>query len=368
MSQCQHASSPERGRLRAVRLLVGIAWLGAMVVTAGGTEGLPAQSVLIAQGAKQAMVGPSLDSMWNAVRTCDYTATQLRRFRDAHGQVTTVREQLVVDANGTADPAFLLTYQGVVGELPGSLVDQRWAATYHRLADQFHRSGSFHVRDLSKAQLNYSVHPFGTGMRANRSIARVVVFPSRLDKAIWVLDVDDETSVPLYAAEFDRQFRLLSELEVVQFSRGAQLPSPPPAAGMRVTSVHPDFASAAGQFADDVGLVEPAASDLGEYRLLRATVSEDVLNLRKTLVLTYTDGIDEFHVAEEPGTTDTFAGLPSQQSSGSPSPHTIARYGDHAMRVLMFWEDGVSFQVSGRGALLRLDDLARNLYRSAISN
>ena len=80
----------------------------------------------------------------------------------------------------------------------------------------------------------------------------------------------------------------------------------------------------------------------------------------------YTDGIDQFFVTQTFGVSDLFASLPARKKPSR--SHTIARYRDPAMSVLLFWDDGVSFQVAGRGSLLRLDDFAQAIYTKAIYN
>ena len=95
-------------------------------------------------------------------------------------------------------------------------------------------------------------------------------------------------------------------------------------------------------------------------------VADNPLNNRRSMVLTYTDGIDEFFVIESPGVPEYFAGLPSQSKGGVGATNTIARYQDPTMRVLLFWDDGVGFQVAGRGSLGRLDGLAKSIYTQAV--
>ena len=110
--------------------------------------------------------------------------------------------------------------------------------------------------------------------------------------------------------------------------------------------------------------VEPKPTATDEYEMHRVEVRTDPLNNRQTLLLGYTDGVDQFFVVETPGTSDSFGALPVRQKTG-PS-HTIARYRDPAMSVLLFWDESVSFQVAGRGSLLRLDGFAQAIYVQAL--
>lgn len=313
----------------------------------------------------------SLQSLWQAPRTQDFTALQLRRFyapaapgSASQPLVTTVRELLVSDANGQSAPAFRLQFQGVEGELPGSVVNTQWANTYLKHSRRFHESGSFQVRDLAQAQANYAMHSFSNVVRAGRTATRVVVYPSQLDKSIWVVDVDQTTSLPLYCAEFDRQLRVLSEVEVLSLTLTAQVPSQANG-NMREFAT---FAEAVAEIEGGEALIEPDAQVVGEYRLSKAVVRDDPLHGRSALLMTYTDGVDEFQVTQEATLTDPFAQLPAQLPASGRTAHTIARYSDHSMRVLMFWADGVSFQVAGKGSLTRLDELSRTVYARALTN
>jgi len=304
--------------------------------------------------------------MGQAIQSVDYTVVQLRRFRDAQANVVAVRECLQVDANGSNSPAYALTFLGVEGQLPGSPAFLKWQHAYNRVGDLFFEHSTFRVRNLPKAQANYTLHHFGTTVRANRMASRIVVFPQSLDKAIWLIEVDSQTQVPLYAAEFDSQLRLLSEVEALTFVTAVALPPPPP--GGSGSSVHPDYASAESFLGHPQGLIEPNVSLANDYSVERIVVRVDPLNGLQKLVITYTDGVDQFMVAETLGTDDAFAGLARQDGASQSTNHTIARYRDPAMSVLLFWEDGVAFQVAGRGALQRLDDLARRLYLQALSS
>lgn len=305
---------------------------------------------------------PTLSTIEHAGRTQDYTAEQLRRFRDESGNVVTVRERFSVDADASRAPRFSLTFLGVEGEPPGSQLQQQWQATYARFGAMFARHGSFVVRDVAGAIGNYTLHDFGPVVRAGRSARRMVVFPNTLDKAIWVVDVDLQTSVPLFAAEFDSQLRLFAEIEAVSFTPSAPaIPASSPS--ISVTPL-PDFAAAVAHLGRPVGLVEPNVGVTSDYVLERVEVHEDPLNGREDLVMTYTDGIDQFVITQTPDAADPFDGMPS---SSKGTAHTIARFRDPALTALVFWADGVEFHLAGRGSLQRLDDLAKALYLQALS-
>lgn len=303
---------------------------------------------------------PTLQTLDQSVRVQDYTAIQLRRFRSPQANVVTVREKLEVDANGTQRPTFALTFLGVEGEAAGSQVSLEWQQVYARFAPQLYAHGSFRIRDLTAATTNYSIHDFGSVVRANRSARRMVVFPATLDKAIWVVDVDVQTDVPLYAAEFDVHLNLLSEVETIAFTDTVT----PLASAVTAPTPLPSFAAASAAMGHPAEIVEPTVAVTNEYSLDRIEVHNDPLNGQWKLTMTYTDGIDQFMVVQAPGTQDLFAGLPGQGQGGN----VIGRFRDPAMSVLLFWESGVSFHVAGRGALKRLDGLAQAIYLQALSS
>jgi hypothetical protein len=306
----------------------------------------------------------SLATIEAAPRNVDHTIVRLRRFFDEHGQVVAVREELRVDADGTANSPYSVTFLGVEGELPGSAATQEWAQNYARYGNLLAEHGSFRVRDLTYAQANYTLHDFGPVVRVGRAAHRVVVFPNQLDKAVWLVDVDDATFLPLYSAEYDPAFRLLSEIEALSFASSVQVVTP--SVATMAMSNYLDFASAKLAMGSPKGLVEPNKHLGGEYVVSSVQVADNPLNGRQTLLFTYTDGVDEFFVIESPGVSEFFAGLPSQVPSGVKTANTIARYRDASMSVLMFWDDNVGFQVTGRGSLRRLDGFAKSIFTQAL--
>lgn len=340
--------------------------------------GLAATAVGQTSGVSGSNVGPSggvspkaggnatFYSLTQAARVQSYTAVQLRRFFDSAaggpGNVTTVREELRVRANGTGEPDFELQFLGVEGEPQGSPAWLKWSQSYDDYGHLFVGHGSFRVRDLGRARANYTLHHFGTTTRIGRAVQRVVVYPRTFDKAIWLLEVDRQTQLPLYVAEYDAHMRMLSEVETIAWQPGAVITSP--ATNTAVTTVvMASFHAARSAMTFPSNVFEPSDAT-AEYGLDRVELRTSALNNRQSLVLTYTDGIDAFFLLETPN-GDPFRGLPVRDKR-DPS-HTIARYRDPAMSVLLFWNDGVSFQVAGRGALRRLDDFAREIYRQSIA-
>jgi hypothetical protein len=343
---------------RAAALTLAVAGGVLPALFAGSAAALVAGSAA-AQGTSggQAGAAPDMLALDAAVRQQSCTIEQVRRFPTAEGGFTGVREQLQVAANGTNTPDFAVTFLGVEGEPPGSPLHVRWQQAYARHGHRFVTQGGFRVTNFAAAAANYTVHDFGPTVRAGRSARRLVVFPHAFDKSIWLIETDDATALPLYAAEFDTQLQLLTEVEAVVFAPGAAAMSPStPTGGVA------DFASAKAAMGNPPQIIEPVTTVTSEYQLDRIEVQSDPLNGQWKLTMTYTDGVDQFVVVQTPGTTDAFAGLPGK-TRGAP---VIGRYRDAAMSVLVFWDGGVSFQVAGRGSLRRLDALARDIYQQAL--
>jgi hypothetical protein len=283
-----------------------------------------------------------------------------------------VNERLIVAPSASGDPLFSLTFVGVVGQQVGSTEYTHWQLTYQRYASLFHEHGSFRVRDAAAATSNYSILNFGQCVRANRVAYRAVILPHRLDKSIWLIDVDAITGLVLYSAEYDPSARLLGELEVTQLLSAqsvGRLPANWQWRPLSVVTAYPDIDHAIAYLADP-GLVRPRISDIaGEYSQSRVQVTESPLNLVRSLVVTFTDGIDEFFVIETPGQSNPLDLSPSSVKGKKTSPsHTIAFYDDPSLRVYLFGEGSVMFEMVGHGAMLRLGQAAKRVYTQAITH
>lgn len=304
----------------------------------------------------KAFVAPTFSELLAGDRTTDRTLVQLRRFRQG-AAVVAIREKLVVDSNGVDVQSHQLSFLGVEGELPGSAAYQKWQQTYSLFAEQFYRQGTFRVRDLALARQNYHLYDFGPSSRAGRSTRQTVVFPTSPEKSIWVVEVDIATGLVLHSIEFDANLAVLSEVEVLYVTLAAQLPAATPVQAVS------DFAAAAAALGNPAGLVEPVTAMVGEYTLILVETRIDPWNGMPKIVLTYSDGIDQFTISQKPGALDPFAGLPGSE----PGTGTIGRYRDRAMSALVFWDDGVAFEVVGNGGLQRLDEVAKTLYAAALA-
>jgi hypothetical protein len=331
-------------------VLLGVGgWATAQVAAApvgGASAGLPTVIQV-----------PTLQSIRAACMAQDVTATRVRRFRSEGGGVVAVNE--LFEANGGTARAKDITFLGVEGEPSGSALSLKWSQTYSRFKMLLATSGCFTVRDLGRAQQNYTMHDFGSTIRASRLAHRFVVFPNVLDRAFWVIDVDQQTSALLYSAEFDCQLRLISEVEVTSFQPSAR-PLPMP-----VRLVYPDFVTAKSQMTDQGGLIDPDVSLAASYALDEVEVRDNVLSGQQMLISAYSDGIDQFLVIQLPGTSDWLAGMPGTRRGGQAMGR---RYRDPTMSVHMFWEGGVTFHVAGGGALASLDALAKQVYLQALAS
>lgn len=339
-----------------------VACVGLMVPAAGqrGAQSGPSPSVIKTTSSSTTL--PSLATIEQAMLSQDYTVEQFRRFRDELGNVVTVRETLEVASNGTIRPEFEITFMGVEGEPAGSAVSVKWQQAYERFGNLFFRHGSFQVRDLAKALTNYTLHDYGPVVRAGRVARRMVVFPASVDKAIWVLDIDSLTSVPLFIAEFDNQMQLRANVEALTFTSSVQAITPTLTAAS-VTSMT-SYSGAETFLGSPAGLINPDVIVTPDYVLETLEVHLDPINGRRKLVMNYSDGIDQYMVVQTLGSSDPFAGLPSAVGGS----HTIGRFRDPALSALVFWDDQVTFHIAGRGSLVRLDDVASRIYLQALSN
>ena len=304
-----------------------------------------------------------------------YEQQQVRRFLDGSGALSSVQERLVVVGDGTMSPPFQLEFVAAVGVAPDSEAAAKWRSTYRKHASLFHEHGSFRVRDAAAAARNYTLHDFGNGVRAGRTTRRVVVYPRIDDKPIWLLELDVQTGRPLYSGQFDRQIRLLGELEVQSVQPVTEVAAMPPDWNWRprmtlVPHASPTDGIQSLQSGDQDGnlLVHPRLDQqVGEYALQRTHVAEDPLNGARSLVLTYTDGIDSFFVVQAPGAPSPLQVFPNLIQPQGTRTHTIAYHDDPAQRVYWFGQGYTTFTVAGSGALQRLDAVAKQIYRQAVA-
>jgi hypothetical protein len=300
-----------------------------------------------------------------------YQADQVRRFLDSSGNLVELQERLTVEGNGTESSPFRLDFVDVLGPKPkGPVATQgpKWEGIYADHAGLLFLHSGFRVHDPVLAQANYSIMDFGTARRAGRDVRRVVVYPGRPDKAIWVVDVDTQTGIPLYSAEFDPSARLLGEVEITGLNLGsASIPQTPNWNwSPRLTITNLTSPQQAATVLTGSPTIPGVGQIMPEYALHDLHVAANALNASQTVVFGYTDGIDEFFVTEAFGASDPFAPSP-MTPRGAPHTHTIASYDDPGLRAYVFHESGVTFEVIGRGSLRRLEDVAKRVCHQAVT-
>lgn len=306
-----------------------------------------------------------------------HQSDRVRRFLDGSGQVVQVHEQVTLQATGRSDSPFKLEFVDLVGAgVPDATARTKWSDLYRSNAGLLHMHSGFHVTDAAQAQQNYQLFDFGRAQRLGRDVRRVVVFPFRADKAIWLLDLDAVTGVTLYAAEFDAQLRLTSELETTVFSvLGSAMQVDPRRTGVPAWSWRPKMPVTRVASLQDAAVLyggaaptQPAIAPIvADYRQHLVQVTEDPVNGDKTLVLGYTDGIDEFFVMQTRGGGNPFSSNVAIASATQSSAHAIASYDDQAMRAYVFHQAGTTYWVVGSGALARLKDVAFRLCQQTVT-
>lgn len=369
------AIGPVRPGLLA-SLLVG------SVLVASGLGQLPVGSTLEQAPAIQQAADITFDLLHRVVRETPFRARQVRRFLQPDDTLVGVIEDLA--CNG--DPAharFKLDFVAVEGTAPSPEATNLWSTTYSANGSLLHEHGGFRIRDLAAAQRNYTLHPFGRAMRGGRAVWWLVVAPSSRDKASWVLALDEQSALPVYQAQVDSSGRLLGEVDVRQLTLGSTVQSNWWTPVMSVSRFGTAEAARAAMNApqargSSTGLLVPAIDQvMPEYCLHLAQVTADPVTGQQTLVLGYTDGVDEFFVLQNPDVSDPFAGLPvgarTRSTGKTPGPirsdreMAVARYDDSSLRVYLFQRNGVLVRIAGNGSLVRLDDVARRIAQQAVT-
>ena len=288
---------------------------------------------------------------------------------------TSMRESLVISPDpATGEPRFALELIALDPDAgahvpPAEL--QRRRAVFHAHAGYLHRYGSLRIDDPELAAANYTIVPLGARSRLGRPTQRVVVLPRQIGRNPWVLEVDSAPGYPLFRAEFDAAGRAVSTLEVIAFeqvdaarvvkvdwwqpARSVQ-EFASPAEGIVAAIGQP--AGSARDTAAGVPFLVPKDEELpAGYALDRVRVVRDDLRPESSLVLDYTDGIDDFFVVQTANVPEPNLPAPA----GPRETYAIFVYHEQNVAQLMFHAGGVQTMVIGRGGPLLLAPLAHDL-------
>lgn len=331
----------------------------------------PRQGTGIAQATQtapaiQRVADINFELIHRAMSRLNFEATQLRRVRDGsqQGDWLEIRERVLHDLDANGEERFRLEYL----EPQGNHFSRQQLLSRHGLyssrAGFLYSYQSFRVHDVAEAKANYRIYPFMRTQRLGRTVERVVVYPVRWDRSIWLLDLDTETGYPLYCGEYNNRIQLLSEVVVEEFKIGS----------VALTS--------ASQWRPKM-LVTPydsidiALRDLGNrsrrmihedvqglppgYDMPRTQVVEDFLG-EESLVRVFSDGIDNVFLIQTSGVDSMF----DQLGISSTDTNTIAEYRDLNVAQYAFHFEDVRFLIVGRSSLTGLRATVEAVYRQAV--
>lgn len=289
---------------------------------------------------------------------------------------TSLDESLVI----APDPAaggqrFSLEFEGINGQAGSPYERDRRRELYRGYAGYLHLYASLRISDPALASQNYTIVYVDSRQLLGRPTHRLAILPRRIGHNPWVVEVDAQTNYPLVRAEFDVSGRLVSTLEVTQFEIAD------PAALSDVAWWRPQrridsfttvdaaitalrsSALVGGATDPQVALTIPLASDLPSgYRLTEVRVVHEDLRPEASLVLTYSDGIDDLFVVE------TLNAPPPrlQVSTSSSGAYAIYVYQDQNVAQFMFHTNGVQTLIVGRAGQFALGPLASNLLAQSL--
>lgn len=346
---------------RALPRTFGLAAAGAMLVASAAM--LPAVGHGDNAGLQPAQSAVTFEDIARAENTLQVHIEQVRRVREtgtSGREWIAIREQLLIAPDPqTADQRFELGFLGIEGEPASPTELARRQQLYRRYAGYLHLYGSLRIDDPALAARNYVLLHLDDRVRLGRPTHRVALLPRRIGRSAWILEVDVETSYPLFRAEFDASGVLASSLEVTHFEQIDTL------ALDDVDWWKPS------RIVEEFETVEPAAQSLsaaqltipetGElpagYELFDVRIVREDLRPEASLVLTYSDGIDDIFVIE---TVNAPApSLPAPTASGS--AYAIFVYQDQNVAQLMFHTNSVTTLVIGRSGQFALASLAEQL-------
>jgi hypothetical protein len=283
-----------------------------------------------------------------------------------------IREQLLVSPHPTTgEQRFDLRFLGLEGGTGGT--GSSSAATealrrelFRGHAGYLHLHAQFRIDDPRLAEQNYAIVDLGPRERLGRPTYRLALLPRRLGRNPWILEVDAQTSYPLFRAEFNVAGVLVSTLEVTRF----EIVEPAALAGVdwwepirRIES----FSSVQTAVASLPAGAAPTLPNAGQmplgYQLHAVRVVHEDLRPESSLVLTYTDGIDEIFIVSTVGAPAP--ALPV--ASGAGGAYAILHYQDQNVAQFLFHANAVNTMVIGRAGQFALPGIAHDLLVRALN-
>jgi hypothetical protein len=301
----------------------------------------------------------------DAMTKLDFSARQVRRvldLRTSTGTWTGIEERLFHTASRTDRPErFQLQFLGIEGRTltPAQHLDVEHV--YRGQVGGIYHDTSFRIVDLNRATANYQFLYVGDAQRAQRLAYRMVVMSRLPGRSAWILDLDVATGYPLYRGEVDYLGRLVSEVEVVDFTHGSSASFPagawwwtPPPDVREFESPADALRSLSGNgpwFEPELLTIPPGYVPTASRVILNAYGQDPIATLG------YTDGIDMIFVVE-------------MVAGGSPlvAAHSIGIQRQDGLTRLVFRHGVREVHVIGKAAEVMLRMTTEGLYRQVLRN
>ncbi len=276
-------------------------------------------------------------------------------------QWVNVVESLQVDPTPAGStPRFALSFVDILGaNLTATQKSQR-SAIYAKHAGYLFERGAFHITDPKAAAQNYTLHYLGSGYRIQREAHSFVFVPKALDRSIWLVEFDVVTGYPLASAEFDASGHRIGGVETTQFAKVTTHATT--TKWWKAKNLVGEYATAveAMRTMPMARFVFPSQKDLPSgYGFQKASVTKSDNGPEISLVMLYSDGLDDFFIAE---TLNGFApNLPTVPLGSTETPYAIMSYQNENVAQYTFYQKGVNFLVLGHGSQAKLGDLTADL-------
>ncbi len=358
----------------------GVRWSAAGLLVAASTWFLSVPDTVAAFGeetaAKSGFGAGEADTLSTfqdiaaAETTLSLRVSQLRRVLEVGPTGPTwtgIREELTMtpDPSGSGEARFDLQFAGMEGASSGAISEPTRRELYRGYAGYLHQHANFRVVDAALAAQNYVVVDLGARVRLERPTRRIALLPRQLGRSPWVLEIDAVTSYPLYRAEFNPAGVLVSTLEVTRFE---EVP-PQSLAGhafwqpTRNVEDFPTIQAAVQVLAVETQPVLPTTNRIpAGYRFSNARVVRELLRPESSLVVTYTDGVDEIFVVSTFG-----ASPPNLPVVTAPGSYAILAYQDQNVAQFLFHVGSVTTMVVGRAGQFALPSIAEELLARSLA-